>query len=84
MGFRKRGLSNIVAGIILAIVTASALTIIVQWTRTQVSRMSTKVAEGVAVAPHRVGSDLIIVNYGSSSYIARLVNEDGDVCNDSP
>ncbi|MEM0015283.1 MAG: hypothetical protein QXS42_00495 [Zestosphaera sp.] len=80
LNYRRRGLSNVAAGIVLAVVTACALTIIVQWARTQVSRMPSRVAEGVAVAPHRIGSDLIIVNYGFRTYTARLINEDGGIC----
>jgi len=76
----RRGLSNVIAGVVIAVVAAGALTVIVQWGRAQVSKMPAKAVEGVAVAPHRIGSDLVIVNYGFRTYTARLINEDGSIC----
>ncbi len=78
----RRGISNVAVGAVLAVVTAGVLAVIVQWARTQVAGIPSRVAEGVTVVPHRVGSDLIIVNYGSKGYTSRLVNEDGEICSD--
>ena len=77
---RRYGVSNVVAGILLAIAAAGALTLIIQWARTQVSSMPSRVAEGVTVAAYRIGADLVVVNYGSRTYTARVVDVDGKVC----
>lgn len=79
-----KGVSNVVAGVLLAVVVAGALTAVVQWGRARVSEMPSKVAEGVTVASYLIESDLIAVNYGYRGYVAKLVNEDGSVCSDPP